>query len=131
MAKRKIRKFLKKAAPLLAIAGLGKAFMNARNLRNQNKTFLAEEGGDRANMFPASLINEFGMANKPRVKAPRKMPVNPASFLSGIGDDPLFPDIPAGAKSGGVIVKTETGGKAVRRKKKKPIQIRGYGKARR
>ncbi len=114
---RKLKKILKKAAPLLAIAGLGKAFMNARNLRNQNKTFLAEEGGDRSNMFPAA----------PR----RRMPVNPASFLSGVGDDPLFPDIPAGAKKGGIIVKTETGGKAVRRKKKKPIQIRGFGKARR
>ena len=31
MAKKKIKKFLKKAAPLLAVAGLGKAFMNARN----------------------------------------------------------------------------------------------------
>ena len=29
--KKKIKKFLKKAAPLLAVAGLGKAFMNARN----------------------------------------------------------------------------------------------------
>ena len=124
---RKLKKILRKAAPLLAIAGLGRAFMNARNLRNQNKTFLAEEGGDRANMFPASLINEFGTKAAPR----KPMPVNPASFLSGVGDDPLFPDIPAGAKSGGIIVKTETGGKAVRRKKKKPIQIRGFGKARR
>jgi len=32
MAKKKIKKFLKKALPLLAIAGLGKAFMN-RNAR--------------------------------------------------------------------------------------------------
>ena len=35
------------------------------------------------------------------------------------------------AKDGGKIVKTETGGKAVRIKKKKSIQIRGFGKARR
>jgi hypothetical protein len=35
------------------------------------------------------------------------------------------------AKDGGKIVKTEKGGKAVRRKKKKSIQIKGFGKARR
>ena len=35
------------------------------------------------------------------------------------------------AKDGGKIVKTETGGKAVRVKKIKRIQIRGFGKARR
>ena len=37
----------------------------------------------------------------------------------------------AAAKKGGIIVKTEKGGKAVRIKKKKPIQLRGFGKARR
>ena len=43
-------------------------------------------------------------------------------------DDSFFSD--AMAKDGGKIVKTETGGKAVRVKKKKGIQIRGFGKAR-
>ena len=43
---RKLKKILKKAAPLLAIAGLGRAFMNARNRRNQMNEFLATEGGD-------------------------------------------------------------------------------------
>ena len=121
---RKLKKILKKAAPLLAIAGLGKAFMNARNLRRQNKDFLATEGGDLSDM--SNLIDEFGTKI-----TPRKLPMNPAMMLKGVGSDPLFPDLPAGAKSGGIIVKTETGGKAVRRKKKKPIQIRGFGKARR
>ena len=37
----------------------------------------------------------------------------------------------AAAKDGGKIVKTETGGKAVRPKKIKRIQIQGFGKARR
>ena len=119
---RKLKKILKKAAPLLAIAGLGKAFMNARNLRRQNKDFLATEGGDVSDM--SNLIDEFGVK-------PRKRSMNPAMMLRGVGSDPLFPDIQAGAKSGGIIVKTEKGGKAVRRKKKKPIQIRGFGKARR
>tara|TARA_A100001015_G_C14339294_1_gene462403 strand:+ start:39 stop:167 length:129 start_codon:yes stop_codon:yes gene_type:complete len=35
---RKLKKLLKKAAPLLAIAGLGKAFMNARNNRLNSQT---------------------------------------------------------------------------------------------
>ena len=44
-------------------------------------------------------------------------------------DDSCFSD--AMAKDGGKIVKTETGGKAVRPKKKTRIQVRGFGKARR
>ena len=44
MAKKKIMKALKKAAPFLAVAGLGKAFMNARNRRNQMKDFLTTNG---------------------------------------------------------------------------------------
>jgi len=121
---RKLKKILKKAAPLLAIAGLGKAFMNARNLRRQNNEFLKTEGGNLSDM--SNLIDEFGTK-----VAPRKLPMNPAMMLTGVGDDPLISGIQAGAKSGGIIVKTEKGGKAVRRKKKKPIQIRGFGKARR
>ena len=31
MAKKKIKKFLKRAIPMLAVAGLGKAFMDSRN----------------------------------------------------------------------------------------------------
>ena len=34
MAKKRIKKFLKKALPLLAVAGLGRAFMNANRNRN-------------------------------------------------------------------------------------------------
>ena len=44
-------------------------------------------------------------------------------------NDAFFDD--AMAKDGGKIVKTETGGKAVRVKKKNKIQIKGFGKARR
>jgi hypothetical protein len=43
-------------------------------------------------------------------------------------NDAFFDD--AMAKDGGKIVKTETGGKAVRVKKKNKIQIKGFGKAR-
>ena len=66
MARKRIKKFLKKAAPLLAVAGLGKAFMNARNRKNQMKEFLATEGGDLADM------RNYG----PFSKGPGFVPVN-------------------------------------------------------
>ena len=50
MAKKKIKRFLKKAVPLLAVAGLGKAFMNARN----RKAML--EGADANEGFIDSMI---------------------------------------------------------------------------
>ena len=62
MAKKKIMKALKNVAPLLAVAGLGKAFMNARNRKNQMKDFLATEGGDLSDM--SNMIDEFGVAPK-------------------------------------------------------------------
>ena len=64
MAKKRLKKLLKAAVPMLAVAGLGKAFMNARNLRRQNKDFLATEGGDVSDM--SNLINEFGTRVAPR-----------------------------------------------------------------
>ena len=79
MAKRKIKKFLKKAAPLIAVAGLGKAFMNARNRKNQMKEFLATEGGDLADM------RNFG----PFSKRPGFVPVNMMT-AKDMADDPMF-----------------------------------------
>jgi hypothetical protein len=118
--KRKLKRAVKKAAPLLAVAGLGKAFMDARNRRNQMKDFLATEGGDLSDM--SNMIDEFGMAN-PR----RNMKVNPAMMLMGVGSDPVLGDLPAGAKKGGRIMKTKRGGKAVRgfaKKKKQANKMR-------
>ena len=116
--KRKLKRAVKKAAPLLAVAGLGKAFMNARNRRNQMKDFLATEGGNLSDM--SNMVNEFGMA-------PKKMKMNPAMMLMGVGADPVFSDLPAGAKKGGRIMKTKKGGKAVRgfaKKKKQANKMR-------
>ena len=67
MAKKKIMKALKNVAPLLAAAGLGKAFMNARNRRNQMKDFLATEGGDLSDM--SNMINEFGVKGRDSILA--------------------------------------------------------------
>ena len=58
-------KFLKKAAPLLAL-GLGAA---ALGRRRQNKTYLAEEGGDRSDMRdygPFSKAANIITRKKPR-----------------------------------------------------------------
>ena len=130
MAKKKIKKFLKKAAPLLAVAGLGKAFMDARNRRAMINSATADDG------FGFMKMKDFGPYSSKKMNAARNFKFNPAMMLSGIGDDPGgatmdgYP-IQAGAKDGGKIVKTEKGGKAVRTKKKIGIQIKGFGKARR
>ena len=54
MAKKKIKKFLKKAAPLLAVAGLGKAFMDARNRRAMIDSASADDG------FGFMKMKDFG-----------------------------------------------------------------------
>ena len=108
---RKLKKLLKKAAPLLAIAGLGKAFMNARNNRLNSQT-----------------------ADMPRSMVPMgKRMVQGLNFpagtdLSGINKIAAAGGV-ANLKSGGIVVKT--GEKTKKLKKEKSIQIRGFGKARR
>jgi len=106
MAKKKIKKLLKGLGIGAALLGAGKALMNRRDKANQMKEFLATEGGDLSDM--SGMINEFGVA-------PRKRSINPAMFLSGVGDDPVISGIQAGAKKGGRIVKTKKGGRAVRK----------------
>ena len=108
---RKLKKLLKTAAPLLAVAGLGKAFMNARNNRLNSQT-----------------------ADMPRSMVPMgKRMVQGLNFpagtdLSGINKIAAAGGV-ANLKSGGIVVKT--GEKTKKLKKKKSIQIRGFGKARR
>ena len=114
MAKKKIKKFLKKAAPLLAVAGLGKAFMNARNRKNQMKQFLATEGGDLSDM------RNYG----PFSKGPGFVPVNMMT-PQDMANDSMFID--AMAAKGGRIMKTKKGGKAVKgfaKKKKQANKMR-------
>ena len=117
MSKRRIKKFLKRVAPL-ALAGFGAAMLGRRN---QMKDFLATEGGDRSNM--TSRPNMMDIAG-PMI---RKTRFNPAMMLQGVGMDPLIEGIQAGAKKGGRIMKTKKGGKAVRgfaKKKKQANKMR-------
>ena len=78
-------------------------------------TFPNKEAFKNRAVMPSNLSRDMGMS-RGVVRTP-------------VIDDSFFSD--AMAKDGGKIVKTETGGKAVRVKKKKGIQVRGFGKARR
>ena len=121
MAKKKLRKLLKKAAPLLAVAGLGKAFMDARNRRAMIDSASADDG------FGFMKMKDFGPYSSKKMNAARNFDFNPAMMLTGVGDDPVIEGIQAGAKKGGRIVKTKRGGKAVRgfaKKKKQANKMR-------
>ena len=69
MAKKKIKKFLKKVAPLAALA-LG---ATALGRRKQNNIYLDEEGGDRSDM------RDYG----PFSRTPNYMPKRPMTFPAG------------------------------------------------
>ena len=126
MARKKIKKFLKKAAPLLAVAGLGKAFMNARNRNAMINSADANDGFRAPFVRPNMLDIAGGIPDRNRgTILPRPKMMTPQDMAN----DEMF--LNAMAAKGGRIVKTEKGGKAVRRKKKIGIQIKGFGKARR
>jgi len=117
---RKLKKILKKAAPLLAIAGLGKAFMNARNQRAQNKMFAFEEGGNLSRPalpFAKRQVEGLNFPAGTDLSGFDKMTKN----IIGTGGVDNY-------KTGGIVVKT--GEKTKKLKKKKSIQVRGFGKAR-
>ena len=93
--KRALRKAAKAAVPMLAVAGLGKAFMNARN----RKAML--EGADANEGFIDMLPTGPFIRRKPRMMTAQDM-----------ANDPMFID--AMAAKGGRIMKTKKGGKAVK-----------------
>ena len=102
MAKKKIKKLLKNVAPLLAVAGLGKAFMNARNRKDMINSVTADDGFS----LPFSKPNMRDIAGelfvKPKMMTPQDM-ANDEMFLGAM------------AKKGGRIKKTKKGGRAVRK----------------
>ena len=96
-------------------------------------TFKAKQEMDRGMLPPQLRVP--GKKNLTNVQAETrnffKKMFTPGATGGGQSMSGLTIEGDAAAKKGGIIVKTETGGKAVRIKKKKPIQIRGFGKARR
>jgi|TARA_A100000172_G_scaffold20747_1_gene11791 hypothetical protein len=115
---RKLKKLLKKAAPLLAIAGLGKAFMNARNNRLNSQT-----ADMPRSMVPMSkrMVQGLNFPVGTNLSGFNTMANAGMRNLDAAGIDNF--------KSGGMVVKT--GEKTKKLKKKKSIQVRGFGKARR
>ena len=92
------------------------AFVSGNTIFQDGKAFT----GGRFGSFKAQKEMERGML-PPQLRVPK--------VRTPVINDAFFDD--AMAKDGGKIVKTETGGKAVRIKKKNKIQIQGFGKARR
>ena len=125
MAKRKIKKFLKRVAPL-ALAGFGAAMLGKkRRQAREMKDFLATEGGDISNMMSRPNMRDIaGPLMRPRRgmnldRFTRGPAMNPSGDIFGMdATGELEFAMPA---KGGRIVKTKRGGKAVRKfgKKKK------------
>ena len=126
MAKKKIKRFLKKAAPLLAVAGLGKAFMDARRRKQAN----VELDLPTSNMFTKPNMRDIAgpiigsnIGNRGRGMNLNRFTRGPAMNPSGdiFGMDATGELEFAMPAKGGRIVKTKRGGKAVRKfgKKKK------------
>ena len=110
MAKKKIKKLLK------GLGMAGAAALGARALMNRRARPLGVSGADKA-LFTSNDAMRNSMFQKPF-----------GGMLTNEDyAEPVFTE--AAAKKGGMIVKTEKGGKAVRRKKV-GIQIKGFGKAR-
>ena len=64
---KKLKKILKKAAPLLAVAGLGKAFMNARNRKAMIDAADANDGFREAFTRP-NMLDIAGGATKKKMQ---------------------------------------------------------------
>ncbi len=96
MAKKKIKKALKGLLPMLAIAGLGKAFMNSRAKP------LGVSGADKA-LFTSNKAMRNSMLNEPFGGMLTEEDYNSPIFTEAV------------AKKGGRIMKTKKGGRAVRK----------------
>ena len=122
---KKSRKRNKRILTALAALGTGLALANrGKGTEMSNISVDRGRGGDSASALARKRANTpyTDAIMRRQTLTPRTI-TNPAMFLKGIGDDPIatmdgYP-IQAGAKKGGRIVKTKSGGKAVR----------GYGRA--
>ena len=99
--KSKLKKVLKSVAPLLAVAGLGKAYMNARNRKDIINSVTADDGF-RLPFTKPNMRDIAGDLFEPKMMTPEDM-----------ANDPMF--FNAMAKDGGRIKKTKKGGRAVRK----------------
>jgi len=104
MAKKKIKKALKNVAkvalPMLAMAGLGRAFINSRARP------LGVSGANKA-LFTSNKAMRNSMLNEP---------FGGMMNADDMANDQMFLD--AAAAKGGRIMKTKKGGRAVRKAKR-------------
>ena len=131
--KKRIKRAIKKAAPLVALAA-GAAALGRRR-RNQANVELALP---MSNMFTRPNMRDIAgpvigskIGNRGRGMNLNRFTSGPAMNPSGdvFGMDATGDIQYAMPAKGGQIIKTEKGGVA-RRPKKKKIQIKGFGKAR-
>ena len=87
MSKKRIKKFLKKVAPI-ALAGFGAAMLGKRRRQaREMKDFLATEGGDISNMMSRpNMMDIAGSVIKPRKKPIR---MTSANVQRGLIDAPF------------------------------------------
>ena len=146
MAKKKKRSRIKKFLKGATLAGA--AVLGAKALANRNARASTTADAIRAmtsdaaymdNTMPGNLSKNMGIKRRRRDSILAKPNINRMD-LSEVDMDYQAPDMskyrntdfglePFAAKDGGKVVKT--GEKVAKRKKKKSIQIRGFGKARR
>ena len=106
MAKKKIKKLLKKVAPLLAVAGLGKAFMDSRNRKASIDNNMAKEFG-----FGQMKLKDYGPFTIGTKRS--QMPLENPMLTEEDYNSDFFTG--ATAKKGGRIKKTTKGGRAGRK----------------
>jgi len=111
------------------VGGDGKIFQGGKQVGEAGVTSPGISVRDDGSIMAKGVLYPNRSAYANRNKMPSNLSKDMGIKRTPVIDDSFFSD--AMAKDGGKIVKTETGGKAVRVKKKKGIQVRGFGKARR
>ena len=123
MAGKKIKKFLKKVAPLLAV-GLGAAALGKRKKRADS--IAANEAKEFG--FGQMKLKDFGpyTINRRKTFAPESPLITDDGFITESN-----PYGEGAAKKGGRMVKTKSGGGAVKKRinNSSGKALRGYGKA--
>ena len=111
------------------VGGDGKIFQGGKQVGEAGVTSPGISVRDDGSIMSKGVLYPNRSAYANRNKMPSNLSRDMGMKRTPVIDDSFFSD--AMAKDGGKIVKTETGGKAVRPKKKTRIQVRGFGKARR
>ena len=119
--KSKLKKILKAAVPMLAVAGLGKAFMDARNRKDMINSATADDG------FGFMKMKDFGPYSKRSGIIPKRRPMDANELSDDLMQYDQNQDFGFGlmAKKGGRIVKgKKTAVRKFGKKKKQANKMR-------